>query len=542
MEGIIRYDEINKEYYINEKLSPNVFSYAKKYFNCSNLTKIFLEKDEENNIHWPQKLFLGELMSNYNYSEEQILSNFTLNFLSDLPFLKLRLNYSMGNLYKFGKNKGCDFITNSYNNNINNILKNYPKCSSGRLGKSLTEINQDYIYTGHCNENFSENKNITLKNIFKESFSSISFCVLSSLINKEYNINYNISEFDALCYEMFCSDLSLTIKIGDRYIVCPRSGGKIKVKDFEGYLLCPDYNLICSSTILCNNLINCIEKKSQEKSSDILLYDYEIKTTQNPDIYINDTLNYDGYELTNKGICPFLCAQCDINKYCIKCKPHYEFKNNKCSEVIEKCIKYKDNESDICLQCDKGYFVAFFNEKYFCEKNSNKNFYYAFNNVFEGFIYYKKCDLDLNNCEQCLSEKKCIKCKKGFYLVKNDVNNKIECLNIDLNYYYEINDGEIIYYNKCENNFAVVENDNTKCEDLSTNKYYFNMSENKYKLCSNKFNQCEKCLIKNENNSNLMCIKCFDDFSLIHKDWDNIFCDKKYFLKIIMNFILKIQE
>ena len=51
MEGIIRYDEINKEYYINEKLSPNVFSCAKKYFNCSNLTKIFLEKDEENNIY-----------------------------------------------------------------------------------------------------------------------------------------------------------------------------------------------------------------------------------------------------------------------------------------------------------------------------------------------------------------------------------------------------------------------------------------------------------------------------------------------------------
>ena len=28
-----------------------VFSFSKKYFNCSNLTKIFLEKDEENNIY-----------------------------------------------------------------------------------------------------------------------------------------------------------------------------------------------------------------------------------------------------------------------------------------------------------------------------------------------------------------------------------------------------------------------------------------------------------------------------------------------------------
>jgi hypothetical protein len=32
----------------------------------------------------------------------------------------------------------------------------------------------------------------------------------------------------------------LTIKIFDDYVVCPRSGGKIKVDGYLGYLLCPD--------------------------------------------------------------------------------------------------------------------------------------------------------------------------------------------------------------------------------------------------------------------------------------------------------------
>ena len=64
----------------------------------------------------------------------------------------------------------------------------------------------------------------------------------------------------ALCYEMFCSDRSLTIKINKDYIVCPRSGGKIKALDFDGYLLCPDYNLICSGTVICNDIFDCVEK------------------------------------------------------------------------------------------------------------------------------------------------------------------------------------------------------------------------------------------------------------------------------------------
>ena len=67
----------------------------------------------------------------------------------------------------------------------------------------------------------------------------------------------------------------MTIKILDDYIVCPRSGGKIEVEGYNGYFLCPDYNLICTGTVLCNDLFDCVNKKSEFKSQTFNFY-YEI--------------------------------------------------------------------------------------------------------------------------------------------------------------------------------------------------------------------------------------------------------------------------
>ena len=46
--------------------------------------------------------------------------------------------------------------------------------------------------------------------------------------NNLNNIN-DLTLVRAICYESFCSNRSLTIKINDDYIVCPRAGGKIEV-------------------------------------------------------------------------------------------------------------------------------------------------------------------------------------------------------------------------------------------------------------------------------------------------------------------------
>ena len=74
----------------------SLINYAKTYFNCPRIERINLEyevilENEEfygtdyivDNLYFPKRLFLGELMTKFDYQEEQILSGFTLAFLDD---------------------------------------------------------------------------------------------------------------------------------------------------------------------------------------------------------------------------------------------------------------------------------------------------------------------------------------------------------------------------------------------------------------------------------------------------------------------------
>ena len=49
--------------YVN---SEKVINYAKNYFNCDDIDKIYLEKDEYNNFYWPSRKFLGEIMTKFD--------------------------------------------------------------------------------------------------------------------------------------------------------------------------------------------------------------------------------------------------------------------------------------------------------------------------------------------------------------------------------------------------------------------------------------------------------------------------------------------
>ena len=182
---------------------------------------------------------------------------------------------------------------------------------------------KDIYYVGHCSEKGSgkygqsipykkekdEYNYYKSKDIMSETgevLSDHSFCVLSSL--KPKNIQFSSNVFRAVCYQMFCSKKSLTIFILNNYIVCPRTGGKIEVEGFDGYLVCPDYNLICSGTVLCKDMFDCVDKRSQIKED---IYDYEIKTSQDIEDIEDDKIIKDTYELSEDGKCPKFCGQCD---------------------------------------------------------------------------------------------------------------------------------------------------------------------------------------------------------------------------------------
>ena len=534
-EGIIQSED--GAFYLNNEFNPKVISYAKKYFNCPSISTINLELDEiveeyEDddellNIYWPKRLFLGELMTKFDYPEEQVLSGFTLAFLDDLPYLRVTKNYNGGSL-KFGKNKGCEFFYNYCGNSSNSHhtfanefflpsdpnIGQKPSCSSGRLSKTIYKLesiseedkdnealifeyylgnfefggsratnfcpiaqfdyssNERYIYSGRCSDSKT-----TLTDGRNEKISNNSFCVLSSL--ESGTPSTTEPEVLSLCYEMKCSQESLTIKIGEYYIVCPREGGKIQAENFKGYLLCPDYYLICNSYPLCNNLLNCLELNSTE-NEESFYYTYnennETRTTQNSTVYKTESRNY-GWELTDDGECPKLCMQCKSHSDCTRCAPHYDFKNGECVDAIEHCKSFTDEEHDICTKCDDAYFlVENSNGDRYCE-NVGIEQYYLY--IDEGDLkVHKKCEIE--NCNTCA--------------YADEFESKVKCTSC-ASPYEEIDGGSF-------------------CGDPST-KFYYEDSSGVFKSCTKHepTNTCSKC---EKTGDTFTCLECTSNYVLYH--------------------------
>ena len=200
-------------------------------------------------------------------------------------------------------------------------------------GQLADEVGQNYFY-GNCklgskdfgthiyyinsadnNNVVSGKKNSDLPDEIKESISDNSFCIMTNLVPEKKYKMYN-SVFHPMCYETFCSSKSLTIKIKDLYIVCPRGGGNVKVEGFDGFLSCPDYNLICTGTVLCNDIFDCINKKSLPKEESFN-YDYTPLTTlQNDELLYADV--FTPFELSNDGKCRQNCYLCSDSDKCLK--------------------------------------------------------------------------------------------------------------------------------------------------------------------------------------------------------------------------------
>jgi hypothetical protein len=389
-------------------ITPKVLEHAKKYFNCNNIDGVELEDQGGRGSsvsHWEQRILLGEYMGAVIYQEEMVISEFTLAALEDSGWYKV--NYYTGGLMRFGKNKGCKFLENlcinslyktEFENEFFNYENNgYPSCSAGRQSRTYSILNiyqfpeynyplnfvynsyynnfysgsiytTDYCFThgqfnsectesyftGNCkygNGNYghiiyylNDSKgeyelNITNELLPKElgeKYSNTSFCIMSNLVpTGKYKMFGSV--FHSMCYQMHCSSSSLTIQINNDYIVCPREGGKVELEGYDGQLICPDYNLICTGTILCNDMFDCIDKKSEAKN-DTYDYDYEPITTQNYN-KLKEMEISTAYELSNDGICPQFCSQCSKNKRCKKCKEGYY--------LLE--IK-KDDEQIICKE------------------------------------------------------------------------------------------------------------------------------------------------------------------------------------------------
>ena len=311
--------------------------------------------------------------------------------------------------------KDSKYVRKDINNGYSN-LKLLEYCP---LSYDVNDIDATSLYySGNCKYGkgkfgqylsfwpFESNKYYSsISNQIEEKYSDSSFCVFSSLINPKdsNNPDYIKKILRPTCYEMSCSEKSLTIHIGDEFIVCPQQGGPIKLDaesktnytNYSGILLCPDYNLICTGTEVCNNIFDCVQKNSTFKNN-TFNYNY----TQNKDVSIEIKSNLENSitniitekicELGDNGKCPKYCQQCNSNGQC-----------SICSENFTYYVGTKEGDNEVINCTDKepglGYYKKIINYK----------------------NYYFKC---VDNCNLCFADNhtKCTQCIPSHYINGSD--------------------------------------------------------------------------------------------------------------------------
>ena len=282
--------------------SPKVLEKAKIHFNCENIKVIQLEDqggDGSAGAHWEARYMLGDYMISTDYTEN-VISDITLALFEDTGFYKV--NYYTGGLFRFGKNQGCAFLEELCIKNENYLKTSFPNEFCVESTKSFcgsSHISRGICYIVRYDHALEEKYQYFSENNIGGVFSSANYCPISYLSRSEQNIlssnyyypshcNYgypileskgekigsnslcfesslNLTDEESICYEVECDkfEKKIIIKIGTLKVICPGNRTLITNPDgFIGNITCPEYNLVCSSEVPCNDMLDCIRKKS----------------------------------------------------------------------------------------------------------------------------------------------------------------------------------------------------------------------------------------------------------------------------------------
>ena len=410
------YSQYRLNYFI---ITPKVLFFARRHFSNPHMLGLELDSNsylpEENMYHWNARFMEGDIMI-ADFYEEQAISEMTLGLFEDSNWYKV--NYYTGGLFRFGKNETFEFTDlkcfNLYDYFVDSIFctkENQKRCTSGRLNKGLCKFyindgiptyfqyfsdnstkggrgNVDfcpitqkedesrtqvyYFYPGSCQNG------LIFRNGLEEVFSNNSFCAISNVIPRNKGLGKYLVR-RAVCYPMYCTNTTLTIQIGNFFITCPRQGGVITLPDlcdYMGLLECPDYNLICTGTEVCNNIEDCINKKSIVKNSSFVYegFTYAKQSLDNTYYYNIKSLG----EGSDDGKCGKNCLYCDEKNTCLKCRDgdyYLASKNNIKNDTSELFCDKEEKFTDDKYEYYKGiyYFIGHNNNINNINNNDNSN-------------------------------------------------------------------------------------------------------------------------------------------------------------------------
>ena len=312
--------------------SDKVLAQAKKHYGCDDFPfpGVPLEdQGDEGSVgaHWESRYMLGDYMVSTDFPDSAI-SDITLALFEDIGFYKV--NYYSGGLFKFGKNEGCEFLTEDCIVNKKARFDEFcdvedePKCSISRTIKSscflvnyVSSIPSEYRYFGNSTyggfwaanycpvplDYTSEEYQYdffpnhcqygTSSGAYGETIGENSFCFMSSLSIKE-------TSSAPVCYQVECDSTNQQIKVtvGPGTVICPTEGGTLTLSPLKGSIECPKYSDICNTNdnMVCNDLFTCIDKYA-ENDEKVTSYDYSGST-----INIEDDDYFDYYYLESFNI------------------------------------------------------------------------------------------------------------------------------------------------------------------------------------------------------------------------------------------------
>jgi len=305
----LQYQDVITSKTINGKIvykikTPKVVETARKYFNCDTLDGVELEDQGGSGTagsHWETRIMYGDIMMSA-LNTEMVFSEITLALLEDSGWYQV--NYYTGGLFRFGKNRGCSFLTEKCIQNGISLSRNeFPvidkaarTCFAGRSAKGIAFLKEysqnipvnnqyflgnpkkggferadycpitvDYEVEGWYNGSSCWNGISTYPSGLGETIGSDSSCFYSSLTFKE---DIRIVKYKdvvrPICHKISCDYVSrtYTVFIRNKHFICDTNGGVISDDEFDGLIDCVDFNLICTKTVECGDVIDCVNKKS----------------------------------------------------------------------------------------------------------------------------------------------------------------------------------------------------------------------------------------------------------------------------------------